>query len=174
MKMKKIMSIAAAAVLAAVCMTSCGSSSDDSAAKESGAEPAQAQQAAPEEQSASASDVAKKLFDGITYTDSLNTISADMIEKVYKVPATLYSDAAVYVGGVSTAEEIACFDAVDEAAATTIMEACKARIQAQITAVEGYNPDELTKLNDPVLVQKGNSVYMCLSNDNGAAKEIIG
>ena len=71
MKMRKIMSIAAAAVLAAVCMTSCGSSSDDSAAKDSGAEPAQAQQAAPEEQSASASDVAKKLFDGITYTDSL-------------------------------------------------------------------------------------------------------
>ncbi|CDA73230.1 conserved domain protein [Ruminococcus sp. CAG:579] len=97
-----------------------------------------------------------------------------MIEKLYGISADKYSSAAVYVGGVSTAEEIACFDAVDESAASDILAACEKRIEDLKTQVESYNPDELPKLNTPVLLTKGNSVYMCLSNDNDKAEEIIG
>lgn len=121
-----------------------------------------------------ASQTADKLFSDIEYVDSLGEISPEMIEKLYGISSDKYSDAKVYVGGASTAEEIACFDAADETAAQDIKAACEARIASQIEAVKDYNPDELDKLNDPVLVTKGNSVYMCLSNDNDKAKQIIG
>ena len=97
-----------------------------------------------------------------------------MVEKLYGISEDKYTSGKVYVGGVATVEEIACFDAVDEAAAGEIKSALEARIEAQKKAVEDYNPDELVKLNDPVLITHGNSVYMCLSNDNDKAKEIIG
>ena len=180
MKMKKSICVLAAAVMAASMMTACGETADEGGSE---AEPAQAQTASADENAGgeaaaaerkAASAYADDLFNGITYIDQLNPLSPEMVEKVYGISADKYTDGKVYVGGVSTAEEIACFDAVDEAAAADIKAACEARIQAQIKAVEGYNPDELTKLNDPVLVVSGNSVYMCLSNDNAKAKEIIG
>jgi hypothetical protein len=166
--------------MAASVMTACGETADEGGSE---AEPAQAQTASADENAGgeaaaaerkTASACADDLFNGITYIDQLNPLSPEMVEKVYGISADKYTDGKVYVGGVSTAEEIACFDAVDEAAAAAIKTACDDRIAAQIKSVESYNPNELPKLQDPVLVVRGNSVLMCLSNDNNKAKEIIG
>ena len=174
---KNICLLAAAVMLAAAGMTSCGGNGGEEkpaatepAATAAPADPAQAQPAA----ASSAADIADRLRNEITYVDSLNELSAAMIEKIYGISADKYTGGKVYVGGVATAEEIACFDAVDEAAAAEIKTACENRIAAQIKSVESYNPNELPKLQDPVLVVKGNSVLMCLSNDNDKAKSIIG
>ena len=179
MKLKKNMCLLAAAVMmlsACAAMTSCGSEDKpaetaDTTAPAASAEPAQAPAAAA---ASTASDIADKLHSEITYVDSLNELSAAMIEKIYGIPEAKYTNGKVYIGGVSTAEEIACFDAVDEAAAAEIKTACDNRIAAQIKSVESYNPGELPKLQDPVLVVKGTQVLMCLSNDNAKAKSIIG
>ena len=173
MKMKKSICVLAAAVMAASMMTACGGSDDSSKAESKQSQEQADDSSFSEEARMSASGYADELQKGITYVDQLNPISSEMIAKVYGVAEDKYTDAKVYVGGVSTAEEIACFDAVDEAAAADIKAACEARIAAQIKAVEGYNPDELPKLNDPVLIVSGRSVYMCLSNDNAKAKEIL-
>lgn len=174
MKLKKMICVLAAAAVAAS-FAACGSgesSSEDGAdtTAAAAAEPAQGEAQA----ALSAADIADKLHSEITYVDSLNELSPEMIEKIYGISADKYTSGKVYVGGVSTAEEIACFDAVDEAAAAAIKTACDERIAAQIKSVESYNPDELPKLQNPVLVTRGNSVLMCLSNDNDKAKEIIG
>ena len=177
MKINRIMCAALALSLAAsMALTACGDKKEDSSADTGAAQTtaADAENAGTEEVRAEASVYADDLFNGITYVDQLSEISPEMVEKVYGIAPDKYSSGKVYVGGVSTAEEIACFDAVDEAAAGEIKTALENRIAAQIKAVEDYNPDELVKLNDPVLVTKGNSVYMCLSNDNAKAKEIIG
>ena len=175
MKMKKNMCLLAAAVMMlSAGLTSCGSGEQpaetSAPAPAASAEPVQAAPAA----AATASDIADRLHSEITYVDSLNELSAAMIEKIYGIPAEKYTNGKVYIGGVSTAEEIACFDAVDEAAAAEIKTACDNRIAAQIKSVESYNPPELEKLQNPVLVVKGTQVLMCLSNDNDKAKSIIG
>lgn len=181
---KKIISAALALTIAAsMSLCSCGNSGSDteeSSAPETSAAPevtsddeGNGGEESPAER-ASAEQYADELFGGIEYVDQLNPISPEMVEKVYGIAQDKYTSGKVYVGGMSTAEEIACFDAADEAAAADIKAALEKRIASQIEAVEGYNPNELPKLNDPVLVQNGNSVYMCLSNDNAKAKEIIG
>jgi hypothetical protein len=167
--MKRTICILAAAVMAAsaAVMTSCGSESTDS-----GEESAASVQA---EVSLTASETADKLKSDITYDDQLNELSSDMVEKLYGISSDKYTDGKVYIGsGGATAEEIACFDAADETAAEEIKTACETRVAAQIKQFENYVPAELDKLNDPVIVVKGTSVYMCVSNDNAKAKEIIG
>ena len=54
------------------------------------------------------------------------------------------------------------------------MKLLEPRIEAQKKAFENYQPAEMDKLNDPVLVKQGKYVFMCLSDDNAKAKEIIG
>lgn len=185
MKIKRIICSLSAIMLAAAAMTACSDSAGeaDSAAQTDAPTaqttantdaPAPVAEEASADLSLNAEQVAENLAMGIEYVDSLNPISGDMIEKVYGISADQYNYGVVYVGGVSTAEEIACFDAVDETAAAEIKAACESRIAAQIKSVESYNPAELDKLNDPVIVTRGNSVYMCLSNDNDTARSIIG
>lgn len=169
MKMRKTICFMAAAVMAvSMAMTSCGN--DDTDKEENSAAAVQGQT-----EDKTATEVADKLRSDISYDDELNELSSDMIEKLYGISANKYGSGKVYIGsGGATAEEIACFDAVDETAAADIKTACETRISNQITQFENYVPAELDKLNDPVLIVKGNSVYMCLSNDNAKAKEIIG
>ena len=61
-----------------------------------------------------------------------------------------------------------------ESAAKEIETALKTRIENQKTAFKDYVPAEMDKLNNPVLVVDGKYVFMCLSNNNDKAKEIIG
>jgi hypothetical protein len=167
--MKKTICILAAALMAvsSAALTSCGSSE--------GGETDESAAAVQTDVSASASDIADKLKSDITYADQLNELSSEMIEKLYGISSDKYTDGKVYIGsGGATAEEIACFDASDESAAEDIKSACESRVASQIKQFENYVPAELDKLNDPVIVVKGTSVYMCISDDNATAKEIIG
>jgi len=36
-----------------------------------------------------------------------------------------------------------------------------------------YNPEEMPKLENPIVVAKGNYVVLCLSGDNDNAKKVI-
>ena len=59
-------------------------------------------------------------------------------------------------------------------AAADIKAALEARIAAQKKAFENYQPKEMDKLNSPVLTVQGKYVFMCISDDNAKAEEIIG
>ena len=97
------------------------------------------------------------------------------IEKIIGISADSYTKAKVYVSSSGgTAEEIDCFEAKDADSAKAIADTLTARVESQKKVFENYVPEEMTKLNDPVLVTNGNYVYLCLSNDNDKAKEIIG
>lgn len=117
---------------------------------------------------------ADKLFGGIEFVDQISPIAPEMVEKLYGISADMYVSGKVYISGMATAEEIACFDAVDENAAAEIKAALETRIDSQITSFQDYNPKEVDKLRDPVLEVRDNSVYMCISNDNATALGIIG
>ncbi|RGH70566.1 DUF4358 domain-containing protein [Ruminococcus sp. AM31-15AC] len=119
--------------------------------------------------------VADKLKDGIEFKDELAELDEAKIEKIIGISADSYTKAKVYVSSSGgTAEEIDCFEAKDADSAKAITDTLTARVESQKKVFENYVPEEMTKLNDPVLVTNGNYVYLCLSNDNDKAKEIIG
>ena len=169
MKTKKILAVLLAAMtVMTMGLTACG---DDSS---SGSKDTGTSQSAGES-SKSASAVADELKNGIEFKDSLNELDKAMYEKIYGLTDDMYKDGKIYIGsGGSTAEEIACFDANDADGAAKIKEAFEKRIEDQKKAFENYVPEELDKLGSAVIVTKGSSVYMCISNDDAKAKEIIG
>ena len=168
MKTKRFLAVvlAAAAIMTAG-LTACGDSSS------SGSDSAASQSA--KDSSRSAAEVADALKNGVEFKDSLNEPDKNIIEKLYGLSEDMYKEGKLYIGsGGATAEEIACFTANDADGAAKIKEAYEKRVEDLKKTFENYVPEEMDKLNDPVIVTKGNSVYMCLSNDNAKAKEIIG
>ena len=164
MKTKKILcTLMAVMCIGTAALTGCGSDSDSSTANS-----ANSAAAAQTNESVDVTAVADKLKDGIEFKDEL-------AEKIIGISADSYTKAKVYVSSSGgTAEEIDCFEAKDADSAKAIADTLTARVESQKKVFENYVPEEMTKLNDPVLVTNGNYVYLCLSNDNDKAKEIIG
>ncbi len=84
-----------------------------------------------------------------------------------------FSQYLVIAGGGSTAEEIALFEAKDEATAEATEEAMQARYEYFRKSYENYTPEQLENLDDPVLIRSGNYVFSVISPDNAAAKKAV-
>ena len=166
MNKKKLTALLLAGVTALTMgLTACG----DGSSSESGSKSSNSA-----ESSKSVTEIADELRNSITFKDDLNPLEEDMYEKLYGVTADSYNSAKIYIGGGTYAEEIACFEAKDEASLETIKNAINKRIETMKQSSKDYTPEEMGKLEDPVIVTKGNCVYMCISDDNAKAKEIIG
>ena len=167
---RKIISVMLTGTMIAGMLTGCGSDSDSSTANS-----ANSAAAAQTNESVDVTAVADKLKNGIEFKDELAELDEAKIEKIIGISADSYTKAKVYVSSSGgTAEEIDCFEAKDADSAKAISDTLTARVESQKKVFENYVPEEMTKLNDPVLVTNGNYVYLCLSNDNDKAKEIIG
>ncbi|MBR4555053.1 MAG: DUF4358 domain-containing protein [Ruminococcus sp.] len=169
---KQFIAAAAALVLCVGGLASCGGSDSSSKSDAPAASSAAEAQA---DVTKDAAAIADKLKSDVVWKDQLNELESAMVEKIIGVKPDLYTAGKVYIGaGGATAEEIACFEGKDEAAADSIMEALNKRIEAQKKAFENYVPGELDKLGSAVLVKQGKYVFMCISDENDKAKEIIG
>ncbi len=170
MNKKKIMCVLMAVMCVCTASLAGCSGSDSSDADKSGsAAVAQA------DETIDVSATADKLKDGVEFKDELAELDEGKIEKIIGISPDSYVKGKVYVSSSGgTAEEIGCFEAKDEDSAKAIADTLKDRIESQKKVFKDYVPEEMDKLEDPVLVTKGNYVLLCISNDNDKAKEIIG
>lgn len=166
--MKKIATLTICAVMAlsAAALTGCGDSSDSSKAGSS--------KSAAKEEPKDISTVSDKLLNEITYKDQLTELNEDKIEGVTGVSKDLFKSAKVYRGSGATAEEIDCFEAVDEDAAKQIESALESYVEDLKARFKDYAPGEMDKLEKAVLVRDGKYVFLSISDDDAKAKEIIG
>lgn len=168
---KKIIAVIAALTLSLTALAACGDSSSSKADDISAA----SQAADAGETAKDVVETADKLINELAWKDQLNELTQDMYKSIYRIEEGSYKKAKVYVGsGGTTAEEIACFEANDEAGAADIKAKLEKRVESQKKAFENYVPGEMTKLNAAVIVVKGSSVYMCIADEDAKAKEIIG
>ena len=97
-----------------------------------------------------------------------------MLGDYYRIEAADLADSKVYVSGsFSTAEEIAVFQASSEQAVDNIKKAIDTRLEDLKLAFESYAPDEMTKINDPVLKTKGTVIVLVLADDTSAVSDKV-
>ena len=116
---------------------------------------------------------ADKLAQEVSFQDQLTKMDQDAALRLYDLTADDVETASLYVGTGATAEEISVWQGKDADAAKKIQDAVNTRIENQKESFVDYNPEEMPKLENPVVVAKGNYVVLCLSGDNENAKKII-
>ncbi len=116
---------------------------------------------------------ADKLAQEVSFQDQLTKMDQDAALKLYDLTADDVEAVSLYVGTGATAEEISVWQGKDADAAKKIQDAVNTRIENQKESFVDYNPEEMPKLENPVVVAKGNYVVLCLSGDNENAKKII-
>ena len=147
-------------------LTGCGDSGDSSGSGKSSSAKADTK--------LDAAAIADKLFNEIEYKDQLVELSEEKVEGVVGIPKDKFKVAKVYRGSGATAEEIDCFEAVDEDAAKQIESTLESYIEDLKARFKDYAPGEMDKLEKAVLVRDGKYVFLSISDDDAKAKEIIG
>nr|WP_319489426.1 DUF4358 domain-containing protein [uncultured Caproiciproducens sp.] len=118
-------------------------------------------------------EVAKKLISSIQFSDQMSMIEGKTALKLYGLDESTVSKSDVYESTGATAEEVAVFEAKDEASAAKVKKAAQQRMEDQRASFTDYQPQEMEKLKSPVLVENGKYVILCVSNDNSGAQKVI-
>lgn len=118
-------------------------------------------------------EAANKILEEVPFRDSLVAAEAGAAEDYYALDDTVAGYAIYISGSGATAEEVAVLTvskSEDISAAEAILEK---RLGDLVFRFEAYRPDEMQKLENPVLETAGNAVIMVLSDDNEAARNAI-
>lgn len=119
------------------------------------------------------SQAASDLLASEAFTDTLTKCDNDKVVALYGVDEAVLAEYEVYIGTGATAEEIAIFRVKDNQDAAAVKSACETRIEDQKKACENYLPDEMPKLENPVVRTAGNYVVMVISGDNAKIDAVL-
>jgi len=119
------------------------------------------------------SDLGNDLLTGITYQDELGMMDTQMASMFINLSDVNVVNGAVYEGSGATAEEIVVLECATDEDATKAKAALEERVSEQKDSFTDYVPEELTKLNDSVIVVTGKYAILSVSNDSATAKSII-
>lgn len=119
------------------------------------------------------SQAAGDLLASEAFTDTLTKCDNDKVIALYGVDESSLAEYEVYIGTGATAEEIAIFRVKDSQTAASVKTACETRIADQKKACENYLPDEMPKLESPVVRTAGNYVVMVISGDNTKVEAVL-
>ena len=116
-------------------------------------------------------ELAKTLATGLSYDDPLSEIPKEDISLYMDLPEN--AEASFYKSGGSTSEAVCVVSCKNSEDAKQANDALNTYIEEQKTLFEAYDAQETDRLSKSVLVQKGNTVAMCICADADAAKKLI-
>ncbi len=109
--------------------------------------------------------IGEAILKNISFKDELIKVSDSLVISAYMPnPEKVYS-ASLFLGGGATAEEVAVFELKSGKDAKELEGLAKKRIERKKKDFENYIPEEIAKLESPVIVRKSNLVAVCVADD---------
>lgn len=118
-------------------------------------------------------DAAAAIVEQVSFTDTLVEAEGDVAKNFYPLDDRI-TDYAVYISGSgSTASEVAVLKVADAANAAHAEEIVRSRLDTLVAMFENYRPDEMVKLQNPLIETRNNVVYFVTADDTAQAREAI-
>ena len=171
-KIKMLAALSVLTLTASTVLYGCGGSGD---AKKTSTMASSAALASSQAAAVDVTKVADRLLNEIKYDDKLAEAEKESLDVIYPgLPKDKIKAMKIYVSSSGgTSEEIAAFEANDEETAKEIETKLKERVETQKTSFKNYVPEELKRLENALVIRKGNYVYLSVSGDPDKAKSII-
>lgn len=117
--------------------------------------------------------LAQEITSKLQFEDQMEAIDENVIYTLYTIDKEQIDKAVVYMGSGATSEEIAVFKAKDAAYMDSLKEALQKRVANKKKDFEDYMPEQMPKLDKPVIVTKGNYAVLCISGSDSDAQKLI-
>ena len=147
-------------------LAACGNSNNNQDPVESGS-------SAPVEKTAYELSDADAVLQSGAFSEDLAEIDLDTAAVLYGVDVNALTDVKAYRSEGATAEEVAVLLFTDEEAAGQAKTAMELYLQGREESYADYLPDEVPKLENALLDQKGSTVLLLVANDMDAAKAVL-
>ncbi|MBE6990496.1 MAG: DUF4358 domain-containing protein [Ruminococcaceae bacterium] len=115
--------------------------------------------------------LATALATQVKFDSELKTLTAEQLGNYVTLPEG--TEAAGYMSGGTTAEEIIVAKCASESDAKALKESIESFLADQRAEMERYLPQETARLEKAVLAQKGSCVVLCVSTDTDTVEQII-
>ena len=116
----------------------------------------------------------QSIIEKVQYDDELVMPSQRAIDDMYDVEFNDIEEFAIFVSGtMATSNELAVMKLADASLVSKMVEAFKKRIEDQKNSYRDYNPSELFRLENAMIIEKGTYVLLSVSNDNDTVKELF-
>lgn len=112
----------------------------------------------------------QQLLDAATFGETLSALDSAVALGLYSAPDG--ASVAAWAGSGATAEELAVFDAGSAENAEALVSSLEQRNQTRINDYSSYNPAEVPKLENAVILSGGQYVVLIVASDASAAKTI--
>lgn len=113
-----------------------------------------------------------ELMENVTFDCEMMPLQDSAVGAFFNVPEG--TEAVVYMGNGAYADHAAVFEAEDASGAGEILTEMKAYTDDLKASFEDYIPQEAAKIDQAVVVQKGNCVVLCITSDDTAKSFIDG
>ena len=115
--------------------------------------------------------LAAELAEKVSYDGTLKELTEKQLSGFMTLPEG--AQAAAYMSNGTTAEEIVAAKCASEEDAKAFLETVKSYLADQRAELERYQPQEVARMEQAVLAQRGVYVVLCVSADSAAAEQII-
>jgi len=109
--------------------------------------------------------IADAVNGAVTFEEALEEIEADVADMLYGCGEYTSDVRAYCCGSGALAEELVIFKAKSSEAAGNIIETMKGYRDMSLNRFTTYNPPEVPKLRDAVIIKAGDFVVYCVSPD---------
>lgn len=120
-----------------------------------------------------AEDLANYIYSNVEFKDYMEGVDAGVLNDIYGIDAGMVKDEFAYFSTGATAEEITVVTLNNAEDMAAMKEIYQNRIDAQKSGFENYVPEELTKLESPVILEAGNSLVMVVCDDAASAEAAV-
>ena len=117
--------------------------------------------------------IGDELCENVKFKDNLSMINPKLMSILYGIEPSEVQNGVIYMGGGATAEEIAIFEVKNAKEAEKIESKMNTRVENKKRDFENYIPQEMTKLNKPLILKSDKIIALCISDDNSAAEKIL-
>lgn len=116
---------------------------------------------------------ATALLDSGAFHDALDTVDTTAICDAYGIDQATVTGCTAYLSLSAGAEELTVFTLRTAEDAKTALDALNRRVADQIESLTAYQPEEVSKLEQAIVLQRENSVLLVVAADAEAAQKII-
>ena len=118
-------------------------------------------------------DLASKIAETNAFEDKLEKVDSEMIMENYNFSSDEIEKLVSYQGSGASSEEIVILQVKDKSKLDSVKEKINTRLQERKEAFESYLPKEVGKIENNILIVKGNYVILCIYNDNKQVNNIL-
>lgn len=116
--------------------------------------------------------MASTIKEQVKFEDDMQKVSSDIVSTAYELDSEGVKIIS-YLGSGATAEEITVFECKDSNKCNEVYKIVKKHIEQQKKDFKSYNPKELDKLNNSVIVIDDRYIILCVTNDFENAQNVI-